>query len=1181
MHSRLLTSVFALIITLALVGCGGGGGGGGGGGAGPGNLAPFLGCVKGVITAGGARILVTWDEATDDNDAASAIRYQVFLSATSGGHNFAAPTTTTVPGATSIQLTSGNSPLIAVGSEVFVVVRAVDSAGAVNTNRAECSCTCVPTGSVAYVNPAAAGPGALGDPADPFTTLQAGIDAVPAAGGAVLCAEGAYTALTAATDAGVGGSTLGIYGGFAAASFTAGASATSLLAANDPAGTPSVLNGVGLDPTSVVGQIGHLDIRNMGRRTYLGTFSFLDNEAQPLVAGVDVNIVVTCCSFNDPVPDTGATPEPSEACQFSESAPTASQRVAICGCFFDNVNECLELSGGFAEICLSGNRAEDSAWFLFASSAAIPAGAAWRFHMDCNDLTRLSSAALRLNAVPEVNDGAGSKDIRICGNRIVAINSSNDLDGYGSHGTGGTFNFLIEDNFIGPVDSDSLRLELLPNVAPDDEFLTATITNFTVRNNDFVLWNSDCLEVDDIEPRAGGTFNYLVEDCAFVQGDQETLEWDPGFPGTASFSQDGATQSVIVRRCTTHAVDGFIDSTQRLFRAGSSTCLVHDCMLDGNTDEPCDLDLENFSTAVTAEADDTAHAGMTFRDNVVYGTDESSLEVLDLDLDVQAPGTYCRFTNNVVYAGEESIDATFSFDGGTGAALDFVCEGNDLRQADDDNILDIDHDGASPGVVYARICNNFMRSGRDVIEYDNFSAMGGVVGFVSCTHNYFSDSTEGETVDFSFSYGTWSVLIARNLVLGGGDDGEEAFEVGASDTVAGADYLIRNNVAFASGGGIEADDSFHALQMINNTVAFSGQGFNPIIGSDNGGVNSPVYVHNCVIHGTEEEDVPVETIATYSIFEHPLSSAGVGSILGDPVFRRAGTINTPNTWLQLSTASPARNAGDPSTIYNDPDGTRNDMGAFGGPGAGPVGALASLTTPCPLYLVGFDPLLHLHAGASLLPSGVTGVDCVFTHDIDAATANAGTLTFAIGGVPVAGAYAVTGRRVTFTPTAAWPASAEVTVTVGTGLRNTAGTAHAFQDVRSFAIAPAGATAEAEANDASGTANALAGTAVETVSGTLSSDADIDFYSFAGTVGERLQVSLFGDRPTPSPIEFRMRLYAADGTTVLFDNTSALQNSDPFIDFTLPTTGTYFVEVLDDASGAGAGPFPYTLQIWRR
>ena len=33
----------------------------------------------------------------------------------------------------------------------------------------------------------------------------------------------------------------------------------------------------------------------------------------------------------------------------------------------------------------------------------------------------------------------------------------------------------------------------------------------------------------------------------------------------------------------------------------------------------------------------------------------------------------------------------------------------------------------------------------------------------------------------------------------------------------------------------------------------------------------------------------------------------------------------------LDSVSPCINAGDPSSLYDDPDGTRNDMGAYGGP----------------------------------------------------------------------------------------------------------------------------------------------------------------------------------------------------------------------------------------------------------
>ena len=55
---------------------------------------------------------------------------------------------------------------------------------------------------------------------------------------------------------------------------------------------------------------------------------------------------------------------------------------------------------------------------------------------------------------------------------------------------------------------------------------------------------------------------------------------------------------------------------------------------------------------------------------------------------------------------------------------------------------------------------------------------------------------------------------------------------------------------------------------------------------------------------------------------------GTGMIDTDPMF-----YNPPAGNLHLQPASPCINAGDPNPIYDDPDGSRNDMGAYGGPGA--------------------------------------------------------------------------------------------------------------------------------------------------------------------------------------------------------------------------------------------------------
>jgi len=53
--------------------------------------------------------------------------------------------------------------------------------------------------------------------------------------------------------------------------------------------------------------------------------------------------------------------------------------------------------------------------------------------------------------------------------------------------------------------------------------------------------------------------------------------------------------------------------------------------------------------------------------------------------------------------------------------------------------------------------------------------------------------------------------------------------------------------------------------------------------------------------------------------------AGIGSISADPIF-----LDALNNDYRLDLLSPCINAGDPDPLYNDLDGTRNDMGAYGG-----------------------------------------------------------------------------------------------------------------------------------------------------------------------------------------------------------------------------------------------------------
>lgn len=55
--------------------------------------------------------------------------------------------------------------------------------------------------------------------------------------------------------------------------------------------------------------------------------------------------------------------------------------------------------------------------------------------------------------------------------------------------------------------------------------------------------------------------------------------------------------------------------------------------------------------------------------------------------------------------------------------------------------------------------------------------------------------------------------------------------------------------------------------------------------------------------------------------------SGEGNINENPLF-----VDPENGDFHLQIGSPCIDTGSPSPQYNDPDGSRNDMGAYGGPG---------------------------------------------------------------------------------------------------------------------------------------------------------------------------------------------------------------------------------------------------------
>jgi len=90
--------------------------------------------------------------------------------------------------------------------------------------------------------------------------------------------------------------------------------------------------------------------------------------------------------------------------------------------------------------------------------------------------------------------------------------------------------------------------------------------------------------------------------------------------------------------------------------------------------------------------------------------------------------------------------------------------------------------------------------------------------------------------------------------------------------------------------------------------------------------NDGEILYNDVWNNTRRNYFDNHTGSSFS--PHP----GTGEISADPCFADA--------LYRLAPGSPCRDAGHPGAQYNDPDGTRNDMGAYGGPEASGISGFA-------------------------------------------------------------------------------------------------------------------------------------------------------------------------------------------------------------------------------------------------
>ena len=118
--------------------------------------------------------------------------------------------------------------------------------------------------------------------------------------------------------------------------------------------------------------------------------------------------------------------------------------------------------------------------------------------------------------------------------------------------------------------------------------------------------------------------------------------------------------------------------------------------------------------------------------------------------------------------------------------------------------------------------------------------------------------------------------------------------------------------------------------------------------------------------------------------------------------------------------------------------------------------------------------------------------------------------------------------------------------------------------------------EQEPNDAPATATRMA--IGDSVAGQLCSQnagGDVDYWAFEGQAGTTIDLDIDA-ASTGLLVDPFAALFASDGTTRLAFNDQG-DGADPRFQFSIVTTGTYFVRV-SDVMGNGSNPFPYTLHV---
>lgn len=165
--------------------------------------------------------------------------------------------------------------------------------------------------------------------------------------------------------------------------------------------------------------------------------------------------------------------------------------------------------------------------------------------------------------------------------------------------------------------------------------------------------------------------------------------------------------------------------------------------------------------------------------------------------------------------------------------------------------------------------------------------------------------------------------IVNNIIVG-----NKAFGI----NILYSDSQVKNNLIYNNGSyGIY--NSYSGPEIINNTITENLEGIYSFVSRVVVKNNIIASNKNVGIHWVETPDNQggVEPVLSYNLVwgnkrDYVNVSPGNGDISEDPRFLSMGKLDA-----HLQGGSPVIDKGDEDGNYNDPDGSRGDMGAYGGP----------------------------------------------------------------------------------------------------------------------------------------------------------------------------------------------------------------------------------------------------------